>query len=161
LLATVGRSHTYEKKVKFTSAKDIISELNSKPLAAFKDESKRKYNIVYSDIFNECLSKRKRITSPGITYSRLNVTINKERDNEENKKLIIENYLSRGKNIECFNTPDKIEAYNLIGTCEDLYDKKNDKVNMDVVLIDEGEGWVIDYFNINPQGDQNDSNKHK
>lgn len=161
LFSTVGKNCTYEKRINFTSTKDLLEELNSKPLAAFKNENKNQYNIVYSDNFNECLSKRKRITSSGIEYSKLNVKTNDNGNSEEDKKRIRDNYLSLGKNIKSFNEPEKMEAYNLVGTCENIYTKNMEKINMDVVMIDEGEGWVIDYFMINPQGDQHDSNKYK
>jgi hypothetical protein len=159
ILSMVGKSNVYEKKVNYTSTDEVIMALNSKPLAAFKNESKKSYDIVYSDVFNECLSKRKRVTCPSINCSKLNIKVNEDKNDTENKERIKNNYISLGKNIKSFNISDKIEAYNLVGTCEDIYKKKLEKIDMDVVMIDEGEGWVIDYFMINSQGDKNDSNK--
>ncbi|MBD7912413.1 MULTISPECIES: hypothetical protein [Clostridium] len=159
ILATVGKSHSYEKKMHYNSTDEVIAELNSKPLAAFKDNRKIHGNIIYSDSFYECLSKRKRVTCPAIDYSKLNVRVNNEKNNEENKERIKAKYISLGRNINSFKETEKIEACSLTGTSEDLYDKSVNKIDMDVVFIDEGEGWVIDYFMINSQGNKNDPNK--
>ncbi|MDS0524453.1 hypothetical protein NNC19_02110 [Clostridium sp. SHJSY1] len=156
VLSNIGKHSNYTKRIHFNSTQELLEELNSKPLAAFKNESRNYNNLVYSDTFNECLSKRKRITSPAIDYSKLDVKINQDKNTEEDRNKIINKYLSLGKNLKKFDKPEKIEGYNLSGTSENIYSKHTEKINMDVVMIDEGEGWVIDYFLINPQGDKND-----
>ena len=53
------------------------------------------------------------------------------------------------KNMKGQKLSDKFHYMFLRGTCTNIYDSHlNNPIDMEVILIDEGEGWVIDYINI-------------
>lgn len=141
----------YEKKMTFNSIDEIIEVLNNNVIKV----EEKSGNYIDSNIFLECLSKRKRITDSTLYYSRINLEYNKEKNTEKAKKQIINEYLKLCKeNLEGYEVPDKIEAgiYDFHGKYAD--GAGDNEAEMKLVFIDEGEGWVIDYFIINDGGEE-------
>lgn len=143
LLCNLGKSAIYEKKISFSTPEEVVAKLNVSTLAAVRTTNMS--DIIYTDDFYECISRRKRLTDPLVVWSQVNVEINKDKDPKLEKERIINDYLARGKNLNNFKIEEKIEAYNLSGTCIYIPNYKSN-IEVDVVLIDEGNGWVIDYF---------------
>ena len=141
----VGKA--YEKKITFNSIDEIIEILNNNSLNVI-DKSGRD---VTNNIFSECLSKRKRICGNNLEYSRIKLKYDEEKNTENAQKQFINEYLKLCKeNLDGYKVCDKIEAriYNFEGTY--VYDNSSyDKGEISLIFIDEGEGWVIDYFMIN------------
>ncbi|PRR81087.1 hypothetical protein [Clostridium vincentii] len=161
LLCNLGKSASYSKKINFSEPEEVLGKLNSSTLAAFENSNLNGSDIIYTYDFYECLSSRKRLTSPGVIWSDVDLNINKDKDPKAESERIINDYLTRGKNLKNFKSEKKIQAYNLSGTCIYVYNGKSN-IEVDVVLIDEGKGWVIDYFMVRSdvlEGEQNDSSR--
>ena len=142
----------YEKKITFSSIDEIIEILNNNSLNVI-DKSGR---YVTNNIFSECLSKRKRICGNNLEYSRIKLKYDEEKNTENEQKQLINEYLRLcKKNLDGYKVCDKIEAriYNFEGTY--VYDNSDDKGEISLIFIDEGEGWVIDYFMINNLEEEN------
>lgn len=146
----VGKA--YEKKITFSSIDEIIEILNNNSLNVIDKSG----IYVTNNIFSECLSKRKRICGNNLEYSRINLKYNEEKNTENAQKQVINEYLRLcKKNLDGYKVYDKIEAriYDFEGTY--IHDNTYNKGEISLVFIDEGEGWVIDYFMINDLGEEN------
>ena len=147
LLCNLGKTSSYKKKISFSTPEEVIEKLNLSTLAT-KDPTKNNAKIIYSDDFYECLSKRKRLTDPGVAWSTIDMKINKEKNITSDKERILNDYIKKYKNLKDFKVAEKIEAYSLVGQCT-YVSNYEESINVDVVFIDEGNGWVIDYFMYN------------
>ena len=139
MLMCKSGNKAYEKKLTFNSIDEIIEVLNNNPLEA-KDKSG--VNVT-SNIFSECLSKRKRICGHNLEYSKIKLKYNEE------KNQIINEYLNMCKeSLKGYKEPKKIDAriYDFQGNY--TYYENEHEGEITLVFIDEGEGWVIDYFMI-------------
>lgn len=151
IMLCTNPNKAYEKKKHFNSPNEIIEVINNKQLGALDKD----HVFITTSDFNECLSKRKRVTESNLNYYKIDGDILPEKNTKENKDLIIEDYKKRIRHLG-YVIPDKVEALTLTGKgyhIGDLYiqDKEieyNTPENIDVsiVFIDEGEGWVIDTF---------------
>ena len=143
----------YIKKKHFESTEQIINILDNNELVNI---NKRGFGDKNSDIYNECLSKRKRLTDDDFQYVKMDIK-QVEKLNDKQKKAIIKNYDKPSANYK--NTDQKItrkEAVRIKATvynsniyCNDPEIKDEDKFwdsIITMVLIDEGEGLVIDYI---------------
>lgn len=143
----------YIKKKHFDSTEQIINILDNNELVNI---NKRGFGDKNSDIYNECLSKRKRLTDDDFQYVKMDIK-QVEKLNDKQKKAIIKNYDKASANYK--NTDQKItrkEAVRIKATvynsniyCNDPEIKDEDKFwdsIITMVLIDEGEGLVIDYI---------------
>ena len=145
MLMCKSGNKAYEKKLTFNSIDEIIEVLNNNPLEA-KDKSG--VNVT-SNIFSECLSKRKRICGHNLEYSKIKLKYNEEKNTKKAKNQIINEYLNMCKeSLKGYKEPKKIDAriYDFQGNYT-YYEEKNEG-EITLVFIDEGEGWVIDYFMI-------------
>jgi len=161
LLCNIGKPSIYEKKVSFSSPDEVINKLNISNLAVLEDPTINNWNIIYSDDFNECLSKRKRLTNPGGMWNELDVEFDTNKDLKIEKERVINDYITKCKKLKDFKVEEKLEAYSLVGTCMGI-EGYGSLVAIDVVLIDEGNGWVIDYFMDNSYtiyGEQHDKSQ--
>lgn len=140
LICFTGRGEVYKKKIYYNSPEEVINVLNSKPLNAYEGREGSYFNLVNTDDFKECLSKRKRTTGSLMHFSTLNLSIEKDFNEEE----IRNDYISRVQNLKDYKVSDNIKPYLLKGTYGTPYGQYG-KINMYMVFIDEGEGYVIDY----------------
>lgn len=142
----------YTKKEHFSTPEEIVNVLNSSTLSIYKEGT----GIIYSDQFYECLSKRKRITSPLISWKSVELKLG-DKNSEEDKKKAIDLYTTEVQRMGKYKLADYIDSVNLTGTCIDSFNP-NVKRNVDInlILIEEGEGLVIDgiFFNYN-DGNEN------
>lgn len=144
----------YDKQINYNSTTEIIDILNTKVLAIY--DSREGYKKMLTKDYQECLSKRKRITGDNMKYDELDLDINKEiNDNIEYKNKIKNSYLESINNLSNYKTPEEIQIVSLIGTgkiSSDNYnynyvDNKNmEKIMLDIIFINEGEGLVIDAY---------------
>ena len=156
LLSSVDKYKVYEKKKHFTEVEDIIDVLNENTLVAVKTNPSG-FELAYSDEYYECLSKRKRLTYPLLNFSNYELKIDGSRNNKEEEDKIKENYYKLRENLKKLDEPEKVKAVPLVGRAKSVvypytYDSsiKDDEfwnnIKMDIVFIEEGEGWVIDYM---------------
>lgn len=142
----------YEKKKKFNSPNEIVDVINHKQLGALDRYEKF---VVTSD-FNECLSKRKRVTGSQLDYYKIEGEILPEKNTKEKKESIIADYKKKIENLNLYEIPNEIDVITLTGKAYhivDLYNQNNksyistpDNLDISMVFIDEGEGFVIDAF---------------
>ena len=152
-MLSVNNEKMYVKKKHFNSSTEVLQELSTNKLMIQKNGD---WQYINSDVFNECLSKRKRLTDSDFYGISLEIKDNIKLSDKEKEKIkndykkLLKNY----KNVDMKITKIepvklKVRIYN-----ENYYsnapglkdeDKYNDEL-LTLVFIDEGEGMVIDYF---------------
>ena len=155
LLGPVSQEKIYRKQKNFSSPEEIIQILDTKPILGIKDGTIGE--VKETEDFSECLSVRKRLTNSDMNIAKLNVKEVVELDeNSENALLNYYNVLrqkftkrlpvSREKAVRL-----KINSYYIsnwrTGEMEANQTDGSDEI-IDLILIDEGEGYVIDFVNL-------------
>ncbi|MDD6796256.1 MAG: hypothetical protein PUE01_12745 [Clostridiaceae bacterium] len=155
----LGGGKPYEKKKRFSSIDEIVNVLNTSTLGVIDKDSQ--YNrLVYSDDFYECLSKRKRITDPSVSWKTVDLSI-VEDFSEEDKKNIIDTYKHQVSNLQKYKLQDNVQAAYLKGTVVSAYDPYTTyQYEVKIIFIDEGEGLVIDGIYPKEYYEQNSYNKN-
>ena len=145
----------YVKQKNFQSVDEVIEVLNTQPL---KQISKNSYRQEYTDIFEECLSVRKRLTQSGFYPAKLDVDEIVDLDDDEENKIL--NYYMKLRERFSKRLPiSKSEVVRLKVTQYYIDDQRTGKLEkqsyddssysiLDLVLVDEGEGYVIDFENL-------------
>lgn len=138
----------YEKKVRFTTIDEIINVINNKQLGAYDKED----NYILSSDYLECLSKRKRATGDSLGYFKLKLAEINEKEDELRRPIVLEEYKKGYSYLKGIEIPKKTEvrSYKATGYTAHYYyegvDVVENDIYLDIVFIDEGEGWVIDMF---------------
>lgn len=143
LLCINTNEKLYEKQKHFTTTSQVLEQMQSYPAQA-KDE---RGNMTETNEFKECLSKRKRLTFSQFNFKNIKITKVDELDDDEKKK-ILNNYKKLKANLSKAPQYDDIQVERVSATVERNYYKENnnfEEVMYDLVFIDEGEGFVIDY----------------
>ena len=141
----------YEKQKNFSSSSEILEQLNNKPLRALNIENGRIEET--SDIL-ECFSQRKRIADTDLHYDKIEI---KEviKLTDEQQKAIINDYTKLREKFSKRKPISKTEAVRIkikpyymeyADDGEEKYTQMEGLVYMNLVLVDEGEGMVIDYI---------------
>ena len=136
----------YQKQKQFDTINDVLIQLENNEIRKSDRNSERDE----TDDFQECLSKRKRLTSSEIDYK--NIKINKvEELDDEKKKSLIEDYNKIQEKLSMPYKPTKIEPVRLDVLATLPYRAENGNVVkkdcvIDLIMVDEGEGMVIDYY---------------
>lgn len=152
LTLLVGMKHDepmYEKKKIFTTSSELLEQLNERPLVKEDYKGSNKFN----DDTLECFSERKRLSGIDANYSKLDIKeIMKVDDNIKNSILYQYNQyrssFSKRKPIDRAEVV-RIKAlpyYHNYSDNQIEYVPYNNAEYMDIVLVDEGEGLVIDYM---------------
>lgn len=140
----------YEKQRNFSSSSEILEVLNSKPLRTYDDKgSKEQMNEAL-----ECFSQRKRIADTDLHYDKIEI---KEviKLTDEQQKAIINDYTKLREKFSKRKPISKTEAVRIkikpyymeyADDGEEKYTQMEGLVYMNLVLVDEGEGMVIDYI---------------
>jgi len=141
----------YEKQKNFSCSSEVLQQLNNKEIIRMDNG-----DFEENDVF-ECFSQKRRLTDLGIYYDKINIEeIVQLTDNQQ--KDIIDEYNILRKNYSERKTISKTEAVRIkvqpYFSKFDEYGQKeyipdNEFVYLDMVLVDEGEGMVIDYINSN------------
>lgn len=145
----------YVKQKNFQSVDEVIEVLNTQPLKQILKSSYREDN---TDTFEECLSVRKRLTQSGFHAAKLDVDEIVELDDDEQNKIL--NYYMKMRERFSKRLPiSKSEVVRLKVTQYYIDDPRTGKLEkqsyndssysiLDLVLVDEGEGYVIDFVNL-------------
>lgn len=151
LTAFLGMSdeRIYQKQKHFNTVNEVLEQIKDKPLVASKDDGE----ITQTNDFKECFSERKRLTDLNFYYGKID--IKKIYDlNDKQKKSILKEYETLRNNFSKrhpITTEEairlKVDAYHYMYTGQGkLKYNEPQKITMDLVLVDEGEGLVIDYI---------------
>ena len=134
----------YEKQNNFQTSKEVLNQLESNPILAINDKGMK----VETNQFKECLSKRKRLTDSQFHFE--NMKIEKVVElNEKEKEALIDDYNKNQEYLSMKPKITKVEPVRLEAKVSYPYradDEKEESCNIDLVLIDEGEGLVVDYI---------------
>ncbi|MZK49737.1 hypothetical protein GT715_04425 [Clostridium beijerinckii] len=136
----------YQKQKHFETINEVLDQLNGKPLKAIDETGK----FTETNEFKECFSERKRITNIDFNFSK--VKIEKVYDlSEKDKNEMLSEYDGFRNNFSKRRPITREEPISLI---VDAYnhrypegkDDRPQKLKVNLVIIDEGEGLVIDYI---------------
>ena len=150
----------YQKQKYFDTANDVVIQLgNNDILEVDKNEEGHETNA-----FKECLSKRKRLTYSQVNFQKMKIEKIEELD-EEKKKSIIEDYTKLQERLAMPYKPTKIEPVRLDVKAISKYKDENGNTIendfiIDLVMVDEGEGMVIDYYVENYIGNNKNDGKN-
>ena len=159
-LGPLNQKKVYEKKENFTSTQQILDVLNEKPILAANE----RFAMKEKDDFLECLSQRKRITDSQFQFAKISIEEVIEMDEKTKDSML--NYYEKLRNNFTKARPVtkeepvrlKVKKYSYEFTDPYNYEIKED-INedksatiIDAVFIDEGEGYVIDFFNFFDEG---------
>lgn len=142
------RGNVYQKQKNFKNVDEVLDTLESNQVTMV---SNRYYRVVTDEI-SECLSKRKRVAGDGREYKLSNfekISIDEIIDlSEKEKSEILDAYNSYRQNyngkLEVSNvTPIKIKVTGTLNLGGNIVSEKS---IITMVLVDEGEGFVIDYI---------------
>ncbi len=137
----------YQKQKHFDTVNDVLMQLENNKLEVVDNDGQ----LHMTNEFEECLSKRKRLTFSEINFEKIEIEKIEELDHKE-KNSIIDDYNKLQERLALPYKPEKIEPVRLeIKGSQPQY---NDYVPksieyeylIDLVMVDEGEGMVIDYY---------------
>ena len=138
----------YQKQKHFETTSEIVDQLKNNPIKAIDEKG----NFSETDQFKECLSERIRLTDSQFNYTKIE-TEKVEELSEKQKQSVLEKYEALRNKFSKRRVIKKeevlrldVNAYRLYGNQANASERKSDKLKLDLVLVDEGEGLVIDYI---------------
>ena len=137
----------YQKQKHFETTSEIVDQLKNNPIKAIDEKG----NFSETDQFKECLSERIRLTRSEFDYTKIE-TEKVEELSEKQKQSVLEKYDALRNKFSKRRVIKKeevlrldVDAYRLYGNQANASERKPEKLKLDLVFIDEGEGLVIDY----------------
>jgi len=159
LLCVNSDGKLYQKQKHFDTVSDVLTQLETNKILELDSYGK----VHETNDFKECLSKRKRLTYSQVDFQEIHIEKIEELD-EQKKKSLIEDYNKAQERLDMPYKPTKIEAIRLDikGTFphEDDDNRIPKDFIIDLVMVDEGEGMVIDYYIENYIGNNKNDGKH-
>lgn len=151
-LGPLSSEKMYKKQKNFNTPEEIIKILNTKPILTVKDSVRG--GLEDSEDLSECLSVRKRLTGSDFGYAKIDVKEVIQLDKKSEKDLL--DYYSKLRERFSKRLPInrekavrlKINTYYYTNERTGEVEKIRDDNILDLVLIDEGEGYVIDFINL-------------
>ncbi|EKQ56399.1 MULTISPECIES: hypothetical protein [unclassified Clostridium] len=148
ILLGTNNNKMYQKQVRFNTSDEVIEQLKTKTLIAVDENG----SLSETNDLKECLSKRKRLTYSDFNFEKIDIE-KIENLNEKQKAAILDNYNSLRNEFTKRSEITKEEPIRLDINAYSSYYQNNKKIlsdpqkmKLDLVLIDEGEGLVIDYI---------------
>ena len=152
----------YQKEKHFESSNDILEQLEGKQLRAIDDKGR----FCETNNVKECFSERKRLTNSQFNYGKIEIE-KVEELSENQKQFILKDYDKLRNKFTKRRVITKEEPIRLETNVYQSY-REQGKLNyseprkriIDLVLVDEGEGLVIDYImEYNPEQLKQEGNK--
>jgi hypothetical protein len=147
-LLSMNDEKVYKKQKHFETASEVLQQLDNKPLNTYDE----KFAFKETNELMECISERKRLTDSKLDYGKLEI-LNVEELKDDDKKGVLagynnhRNHFTKRREITK-EEPVRINAkawYSHIENGKRVYSDPR-KLQIDLVLVDEGEGLVIDYL---------------
>lgn len=142
----IKSKNTFIKEKVFNTPEEVVKYLDNKPLMV-----RNNFNYEESTHLKEAVSKRKRVYGSSINFEKIHfdeiIQISKE-----DEKRILSKYENKCKNIKGYNPSSKrIPMIVKANVYKSIYeydenDGVKESINAELVFIDEGEGFVIDYI---------------
>ncbi|AWK52267.1 hypothetical protein DIC82_15235 [Clostridium beijerinckii] len=147
-LLGINNEKMYQKEKKFETISQVIQQLDNKTLKAIDEKGR----FTETKDLKECFSERKRLTESHFDYGKIEIEKVEELD-ENQKQSILKDYNELRNNFSKRRAITKEEVVRLdaklyyanINQGKIIYSDPN-KRKIDLVIIDEGEGLVIDYI---------------
>ena len=130
------KSDLYEKKVHYASPDQIVDVFNNNKLSI-----EDKGNVYSTKEYLECVSKRRRICNDVFEVDSIHLTYDKEYNTTERIDSLYKEYIKKKKKYSEPYTDIDIRFYSGVLNSDE-------KVKIGIVFIDEGEGYVMDYYEI-------------
>lgn len=138
----------YQKQKHFETVNEVLQQLDNNILNSYDE----KYDFKATSELKECISERKRLTDSKFSYGKIEI-LNVEELDEEEKQEILKEYEAFRNEFSKRREITKEEAVRIsinglkphIENGKRVYGEPR-KLELDLVLIDEGEGLVIDYL---------------
>lgn len=151
LTAFLGMSDEkmYTKQKHFQTVDEVLQQLKDKPLLTIDENGK----VSEINDFKECFSQRKRLSDFQFNFAKIEIEkVNPL--NEDDKKNMLNEYEKRRLNFSKRRPITMEEPVSLIVnayyyrsmTLRNIEYEKPQKLKLNLVLVDEGEGFVIDYI---------------
>lgn len=161
MLCTNTNGKMYQKQKHFDTVNDVLTQLENNKIQVIDEYGSGKE----TDEFKECLSKRKRLTFSELNFNKIKIEKIEEL-NDEQKKSILDEYNKAQQRLSLPYKPTQIEPVKLDikGTSIKGAVNKNEKEDdytLDLVMVDEGEGMVIDYCIEHPNENNDDNGAAK
>lgn len=144
----------YQKQKHFETTSEVLQQIESKSLKAIDEKG----DFVESNDLKECFSERKRLTQSQFNYGKVEIE-KVEELNEKQKQSILKDYDTFRNNFSKRRVITEEEVVRVDVKSYDSYINKGkiiyseaQKSKINLVLIDEGEGLVIDYIMENNSG---------
>ncbi|EHJ00886.1 hypothetical protein CDLVIII_4374 [Clostridium sp. DL-VIII] len=135
----------YQKQKHFDTVNDVLMQLENNKLEVVDKNGQ----LHMTNEFEECLSKRKRLTFSEIDFGKIEVEKIEELNDKE-KNSITDDYNNLQERLALPYKAEKIEPVRLdIKGSRPKYDDyvpEPIEYSIDLVMVDEGEGLVIDYY---------------
>lgn len=154
LLGPLSQDKMYKKQKNFSSVEEVIQVLDGRPILAVHDGTRG--DVKETPDFLECLSVRKRLTDSDFHYAKIDVNEVVKLD-EKTEKDILNYYESLRKKFTKALPVSREEVVRLKVNTYYLSNYRTGEMEkseiddayqiIDLVLIDEGEGFVIDFVN--------------
>ena len=146
LLCMNSDEKMYQKEKHFDTVSDVITQLDTNKIIEL-DSYGREHE---TNDFKECLSKRKRLTYSQVNFQKMKIEKIEELDEQKNKSLL-EDYNKLQERLSMPYKPIKTEPVRLdVKGISSYKDENGNAIEndfiIDLVMVDEGEGMVIDYY---------------
>jgi len=139
----------YQKQKHFETTNEVLQQLDNKPLKAIDEKGQ----FSETNDLKECFSERKRLTNSQFDYGKIEIE-KVEELSENRKQFILKDYDKLRNNFTKRRVITKEETVRLdINVCYSHMEQgkitysEPRKLKIELVLVDEGEGLVIDYIN--------------
>lgn len=138
----------YQKQKHFETVNEVLQQLDNKPLNSYDE----RYMYNETNELKECISERKRLTDSRFNYGKIEI-LNVEELSDDDKQGLLKEYntfrneFSKRREITK-EEPVRVDVkawHSHIEQGKKVYDNPR-KLQLDLVLVDEGEGLVIDYI---------------
>lgn len=139
----------YQKQKRFETSSEVFQQIDNKSLKVIDEKG----DCIEINDLRECLSERKRLTESKFEYGKIEIETVEELGEKQKRSILKEYEQFRGE-FSKRRAITKEEPIRLNATVYNNYYEMNgtveygnpQKIKLDFVLIDEGEGLVIDYI---------------
>ncbi|MBN1052026.1 MULTISPECIES: hypothetical protein [unclassified Clostridium] len=143
LLCIGSSDKIYKKQVHFNTTDEILNQLENNKIIVFNEKN----NWVASKQFSECLSLRKRIAGSAMDYETIR-NIEKQELDEEETNSIKKDYIEGTSRLSNYKVQDNLDVVRIKADTQYLRNRGDSLKMIDIILVDEGDGKVIDYISI-------------
>lgn len=147
-LLCTNTNKMYQKQKNFETTSEILEQLETKTLMAFNENG----GISETNDLKECFSERKRLTYSHFNFAKIEIENIEELDKNQRESLLEEyNTFRREFSKRRPITKEEpvrvgVKGYNTYMEQGKLRYSEPREFVIDLVLVDEGEGLVIDYI---------------